>query len=358
MKFKIFIFCLFSLFIGSSFLHALKNEPLFSTTKKEEPKIFVNNRILAKINGKPISTFDLMKKMDVIFYRQYPEYASSVEARYQFYEMSWKYILEELIDKELILADAKESKIEVSGGDVRQEMEVSFGPNIIANLDKIGMSFDEAFKIVQEEIIIQRMLGGRVHAKAFRTVTPIKVQQAYETFTQDPANARLSQWIYRVVTVKDRTLEKTEETANAAYQLLLEGVLLDQLASRLKERKLLGRRAKFTVSNEVKNHEQELSPIYKEILSKLDTGMYSQPFPYKSRRVNGTVYRILYVQEKIPGGNPSFKELEGTLKDQLLDRAIDQETDQYLLKLRQHYHILQKELDAFLPVDYQPFLLK
>ena len=72
--------------------------------------------------------------------------------------MSWKSALEEIIDKELILADAQESKIEVSSGDVRQEMERSFGPNIIANLDKAGISFEEASKIMQEEIIIRRMI--------------------------------------------------------------------------------------------------------------------------------------------------------------------------------------------------------
>ncbi len=356
MKKKIFT-CLLSLFIGSTSLYALKNESLLAN-KQEEPKIFVNNRILTKINGKPISTFDLMKKMDLAFYRQYPQLTSSPMARYQYYEMGWKHILEELIDKELILADAKENKIEVSNGDIRQEMESLFGPNTIANLDKLGMSFDEAAKMLQEEMIIQRMIGARVHAKALRAVTPIKIRKAYELFIQDPTNARLDQWTYRVVTVKDRTLQKTEETAKTAYQLLMEGVSLDQLATQLKERKLLGRKGKVTVSNIVKNNDQELSKEYKEILRDLDTGMYSQPFVHKSRSNQTTVYRILYIQEKIPGGLPSFKEMEAKLKDQLLDEVADQETELYLQKLRQHYHIRPSDLEALLPADYQPFILK
>lgn len=349
--------CLLIALLGSSSLQALKNDP-FSPAKQEEPKIFINNRIIAKVNGKPISTYDLMKKMDLNFYRQYPQYTSSNVARSQFYEMSWKFALEDIIDKELILADAQESKIEVSGGDVRQEMEASFGPNIIANLDKAGISYDEANKIMQEEIIIRRMVSGRVHAKAVRQVTPSKVRLAYEDFIQNPENARLTQWAYRIVTIKDRNLEKTEETAKVTYQLLMEGVPLDELAAKLKERKLLGRKGKVTVSGTVKHNDKEISNDYREVLTSLDAGMYSQPFAHKSRANRTTVYRILAIEEKIPGGVPTFREMETRLKEKLLDDAIDQETNIYLQKLRQHYHIRQADLDAFLPADYKPFVLK
>lgn len=357
MKNKIFAFCSIVLACSSN-LQGFKNESLLSMGQRGEPKIFINNRILARVNGKPISTYDLMKKMDLTFFRQYPQYTSSVHARYQFYELSWKSALLDMIDKELILADAQESKIEVSSGDIRQEIEASFGPNIVANLDKAGLSFEEASKTMQEEIIIRRLLAGRVHAKVFRKVTPSRVRLAYEEFIQDPDNARLTRWSYRIVTIKDRTLKKTEETANVTYQLLLEGIPLDQLATHLKERKVLGRKGKVTVSNVIKHNDKEVSKDYYEILKNLEKGMYSQPFAHKSRSNNTTVYRILSVEEKIPGGIPSYKEMETHLKEKLLDQEINTETDNYLAKLRQHYHIRQTDLDAYLPPDYKPFILK
>ncbi|WP_154017783.1 peptidylprolyl isomerase [Candidatus Protochlamydia phocaeensis] len=357
MKNKLFTACL-SFLIGCSSLYAIKSDPLLSGTQREEPKIFVNNRILAKINGKPISTYDVMKKMDITFYKQYPEYMSSPVARYQYYQYQWKMVLEDLIYKELILADAKESKVEVSSGDVRQEMEEVFGPNIIANLDKVGMSFDEAAKIVQGDILIRRMLGARVNGKALRLVTPSKVRKTYEEFIQDPQNSRSTVWSYRVVTIKDRNLQKTEETAKATYQLLMEGAPLDELIARLKEHKLLGRKGKVTVSDVITNNEKELSASYKEVLEGMDTGMYSQPFAHKSRKENATVYRIFYVKEKVPGGFPSFKEMESTLKERLLNEIADQETEVYLQKLRQHFHVRESDIDALLPADYQPFILK
>ena len=108
----------FSLF---SFIFLLFS-PLFliaaPITGHSEPKISINNRILARVNGKPLTTYDLVKKMDLAFYKQYPQYASSNMARFQFYQQGWSYVLDDLITEELILADAKESHIEVSAGDL------------------------------------------------------------------------------------------------------------------------------------------------------------------------------------------------------------------------------------------------
>jgi hypothetical protein len=332
--------------LGSLPIQAAQIDPL--TGREEKAKVIVNNRILARINGKVISTYDVMKKMDVLFYRQFPQFTSSAIARYQYYNVNWKSILEELIHKELVLADAAESKIEVSNGDVRQEMENLFGPNIIANLDKVGMTFEEASKIVQGDLMIKRMLGMRVHGK---------IKQTYEQFTQDPNNARLTVWKYRVVTIRDRTDKKAQATANHVFQMLLEGIAMEQLNDKLKERSLAGRNTKVNVSEEIESNEKELSEAYLATLSQMEKGMYSQPSSYKSRVDSVPVYRIFYVTEKIPGGMPSFKEMEGKLKGQILEDIIDQETGAYLDKLRHHFHVREDDLKALVPEDYQPFSL-
>jgi len=323
-----------------------------------EPKIVVNNRILARINGKSISTYDVMKKMDMNFYSLYPQYVSSVEARYQYYEFSWKAVLDDLINKELIIADAQENKVEVSNGDVRQEMEAMFGPNVIANLDKVDMDFDEAFKIVQGDILIRRMIGGRVNNKALRSVTPAKVRKAYDEYVQNEENARLSVWHYVVVSIKDRDLEKSEILAKKIYQMLMQGVPLDQLVQKAKENKLIGRKTKITVSEEMHSNEKELAPSFRTVLNEMDPGMYSQPFPHRSRADRTTIYRIAFLKEKIPGGYPTYNELENKLKDQLLNETADRETDAYINRLRHHYHFKDAELDAMVPAGYQPFELR
>ena len=50
--------------------------------------------------------------------------------------------------------------------------------------------------------------------------------------------------------------------------------------------------------------------------------------------------------------------MEPILKEKLMDEEVDKQTDQYLLKLRQHYHIRQSDLDNYLPANFEPFILK
>ncbi len=326
--------------------------------KREEKKIILNNRILAIANGKPITTYDLMKKMDLSFFRQFPEYSTSVEARFQYYQFNWKPALSDLIDKQLILADAKESKIEVSSGDVRQEIESAFGPNIIENLDKAGFTYEDAFKMMQDEILIRRLVAGRAHVKAIKLVTPSRIRQSYEEFIRDPSNKRPTQWSYRTLTIKEKNKEKGEQAAKTAYQLLMQGVSPEKLQALLKEQKEISRTGTVTLSNPIKQNENEIASDYLSALSILEPGMISQPFAQKSRTTGASVYRILIVDDKIPGGFPSYREMEPKLKEKIIDEEIDKETDAYLKRLRQHYHIRQSDIEQNLPSNYEPFSLR
>lgn len=333
-----------------------KGEPLLNSKKEE--KIFINNRILARINGKSISTYDIVKKMDLAFYRQYPQYAEYPEARIQYYQMNWKMALSEMIDKELILMDGKDCKLTVSSGDLRQEIESSFGPNIIANLDKAGLTYAETAKLMEDEIIIRKILTGRVHAKVLRQVTPTKIKAAYEEFIKDPNNRKQTTWTYRVITVKDRNVEQASEVANSAYELLQTGVPLEQLNAKLKGNKVLGKKSTITISSSFTHNDKEVSGEYNELLSALQEGQFSKPFKQKSRSNQATVFRILALEKNSPGGMPTYAEMENTLKEKLIDDEVDKESDLYIAKLRQRHRIGIEEVESQLPAEYEPFMLK
>lgn len=352
---KNLVVCLF-LFLFST-LTVLRGDGLFPTEK--EPLLIVRNRILARINNKVITTHDVMKKMDMLFYKHYPEYATSLAARYEFYQISWKPMLDELITKELILSDATVNKVEVSNGDVRQEMEMLFGPNIISNLAKVDLTFDEAFKIIQGDLIIRRMMGARVNGKAVRLLTPALVRKTYEEYISDPNNLRPTVWRYQVVTIRDKTNEQAEETAQEIYRMLVEeNIPLDKIQDTLNERELLAKNTKVTISDEITNHEKELSDSYKAILVQMNNGMYSLPSSHKSRTDKRQVYRIFFVKEKVPGGYPTFAEMEPKCKDKLLGEIVDQESEKYLTKLKRHFHVTDKDLAEMIPEDYKPFEVK
>jgi hypothetical protein len=321
---------------------------------EEDLQIVVNNQILAKVNGKAISVFDVMKKMDMLFYRQFPEYTSSIQARYQFYLVSWKRVLQDLVDKELIMADAEESKMQVSGGDIRQEMEQLFGPNVHANLDKVGLSFDEAYKMVHSDIVLKRMLYLRAHVKALKHVTPQVIRKAYEEYAE--ANIIPAQWTYAVISIRDSNPTQGAEAANHAYRLLTEENLpMAKLKKKMSQISFISPTTSINLSEEIQNKEEELSPSYKEILSKLSSHSYSQPIAQKSRQDGATVFRIFYLKEITPSRKVPLAEVENQIKDKLLDEVASKETQAYIKKLRKHFDVQDNtKIDT---VDFTPFSL-
>ncbi len=64
--------------------------------------IDINNRVLLKVNGKSLSVFDVVKKLDILFYKQLPEHISSPVIRYQFYVTNWRTVFDSLVDEALI----------------------------------------------------------------------------------------------------------------------------------------------------------------------------------------------------------------------------------------------------------------
>ncbi|MBA2727409.1 MAG: peptidyl-prolyl cis-trans isomerase [Parachlamydiaceae bacterium] len=320
----------------------------FSLASEKNTSVMVNNRILANVNGKSISVVDLMKKMDILFYREFPEYASIPQARYQFYIANWKSVLKEMIDKELIVADSEEAKLPMSSGDVRQEMERIFGPNIIGNLDTIGMSFDEATAIVQGDLIIQRMLYVRVNSKALRNVTPLDVRNYYEEYIKD--NKQPASWTYRVVTVRSKDTSLGAETANSIYHLLVTKSLpLSDLEAKIKT-EAFSQDSQISISEEFHHGEKEISPAYKETLLLLNSGTYSKPVAQQSRADKSTVFRLFFLKEYKPESAPPYGEIEAKLKNTLLEKQIVTESTAYLKRLRRHF-----DVQEMIPEDFQPF---
>ena len=149
---------------------------------QENYEIIVNNRILAKVQDQTISVLDVMKKMDVYLNHNLPEVAGSPVARFQFYSSQWRGMLSQMIDNELIIADAEAKKITITDGDLRETIQERFGPNIMATLDKIGLSYEEARKMILAEMIVQRMTWFKINSKAIQSVNPKDIKLAYQKY--------------------------------------------------------------------------------------------------------------------------------------------------------------------------------
>ncbi len=331
-------------------------DPRMLPVPEDHREIIVNNRILAKINGKVITVIDVMKKLDIIFYRQFPQYAPSAQARHQFYTINWKSQLDEMIDSELIMADAKECKIEITRGEVRAEIEDQFGPRIMANLDKVGVSFDEAWEITKTELTIKRMMALRVQFKAQQKVSPSLVRSTYEKYKE--SNRRPTEWAYQVINIRHPEQEKGEASAKHLHNLLQENsIALTDLAQKTKTIEGLDSDTHVTVSDELKHNEKEISLAYKEILDPLSAGTYSEPIAQESRANRGTVHRIFFLRERIEGSDVPFEEVQAELKARLIAMSIQKDTEKYISGLRQRFGIREEQLKSMMPEGFEPFVI-
>lgn len=315
--------------------------------------LVINNRILMKLNGKAISLMDVVKKMDLLFYRQYPQFASSLVARYQFYMSSWQPILLSVIDDHLILADAEEKKVKVTDGDVREEMESLFGPDVVLNIDKIGMTFDEAWELLKQELIVRRMNGMMVRSKALNESQPKEIKKLYEEHLKK--NPPQDQWLYRVVSVKSKDENKSSSLAQKIHEVLSSDNTVLESVVTLFEGKEEG--VEVAVSEPFERSDKELSLAHKAALQTLSVGNHSLPLQQTLK--DGTVVNRIFVLENHKNMNgPSFKEMEDQLQRQVMARSIEKYNQEYIEKLRTFYHITDDYLTKMIPPDFEPFTLR
>lgn len=324
--------------------------PFSPNFSQGEQKIAVQNSILAKVNDRTISMIDVKKKMDLIFHQTYPHLSDSNAARFQFYEMSWKQALTDMIDQELILADATDKEIKITDGEIREMMEDRFGPSVMQTLDRIGLTYDETWKMVKNELIVQRMMWFFIQSRAMSSVTPQDIRQAYRLYLdQHPA---YTDWTYRVISI--RADKPNPELAEEIHQKLVElGRSPDHIEETLKSWD--NSDVSVSLSNEYKAKTPDLSDIHKASLTPLDPGSYSKPSLQLSRDHKKAVYRIFYLVQKTEHPAPLFEDLLPQLRNELTQHAIVKESENYLGKLRKLYGF---ENSKALPEDLHPFSLQ
>ncbi len=343
----LFLLCLFS----SSPLRA---EPSLMPTNVEPDELIIHNRIVAKVNGKTISVIDVMKKMDLFLQKHYPELVGSKGARFQFYSSQWRDYLTQMIDQELMLADAEHLEVKVSDAEVREEILERFGPNIMSTLDSIGLNYDEARKMVHDEMIVQRMLWFRVNSKALVSVNSRDIKTAYESYCA--ANPEMQEWHYQVLSIRSPNKQASEAIAHRAFDLLHSQMALAALPDALKPSEDDG--ISITVSSDLQADEKNISQVHKDVLVTLTENSYSKPIAQVSRIDNSVVYRIFHLKKHVIKKVPPFQKLADQLKDHLLQEAASKENAQYIAKLRQRLGYDEKHMMETLPNDFQPFALR
>jgi hypothetical protein len=335
----------------------------------EEPQtLIVHNRILAKVNDKTISVIDVMKKMDVFLNRVYPHLVHSKAARHQFYSTNWRDVLQQMIDDELMLIDSEGKDLKVTDGDVRETLQERFGPNVMGNLDTLGISYEEARKMIYTELVVQKMVWFRVNSKAIISVNPQDVKTFYREYcVQHPP---VEQWKYQVLSIRAKDKQAAEKIAARAHEYLIRDKLdLQTVSSRFNEKLPEDIVVAMNISNDNQSNvsisvseeyevtDKEISQAHRQALFSLKPDTYSRPVSQLSRVDNTMVYRIFHLKDHSRTAVPPFEELEEKLENELIQKAVTRENGIYISRLRERLGYNEKHMKEPIPDDFQPFAL-
>lgn len=347
MYFFIFFITLFSFLTAELSLPSNTNPFL-----QKEPELRIQNAVLAKVHGKPLTVMDLVKRMDLQLYRFYPEIADRPLAKFQFYQSHWKQTLEELINTELILLDAEGRQLKLSDGEIREEMESRFGPNTRTHLDRLGIRFEEAWDMIKQELLVQKMSGYFVEYKARQQVTPQQIRSFYQAFIKENPSTEI--FTYRVISIRSSKEEQAKNLTERVYPYLnshkenleIVKIELDSLKKEYPD-------ASFSISPIYESDKESLSPAYLNALAPLEPSQLSSPI--KQSKKGEILYRLFYLVKKEPKKAPSLEEMLPSLRQKALQVQAEKAAKDYFQKLRKQYaHAIREEI----PPQFEPFLLQ
>ncbi|MEM8628874.1 MAG: hypothetical protein AAGF04_02215 [Chlamydiota bacterium] len=308
----------------------------------------IENRILAKVDKTPISVLDVKKQMDVLFHHHYPDLLENPLARLQFYQSSWRPVLEEMIHTELMLLDAKEKEVTVPTGEVHQSLIRRFGPSVIDTLEKVGITYAEAENSIEKEMIVQRMVWFYVNQKALQSVHPIDIRSAYRKFLQE--NPSQEVFHYRVLSVKGNNPFVVAENLYAKLRSAHD-LDLDRVIGEFSEEK----GTSLNLSPEFKREAEDVAANHLTVLRTLSSQEFSQPFDEISRQ-GSPAKKILYLRKKEEIPAPTLHEKYEDLRYGLIHQEAQKYKKQYMEKLR-HTYLISQFMEE-IPDSFEPFVLR
>ena len=327
------------LILSASFLHA------------ETQELVVNNRILTTVNGRTLSVLDVVKQMDVFLSQYYPQYLDSQPAKMQFYTMQWKSTLQRMVDHELMMADAESREVKASDAEVREEIQNRYGPNVMGSLDKLGITYDEAKKMVHQDLVVQKIQWLRVTSKVLSKVTTQVVKKAFDDYLVN--NPPKEMWTYQFLTLRYDNVDTAMGLAQQIEELQnTSGSILSVAADLFKQKLPENEWTHLSISSELSSEDKELSQAHRDVLTQMTAGLWSKPILQQSRD-GSQVVRIFHLKSHTKQETPQFETMATGLKQDILNQYADKEMEVYLARLHQRFGFNPNSLD--IPAQFEPF---
>ncbi|WP_194844121.1 peptidylprolyl isomerase [Candidatus Clavichlamydia salmonicola] len=310
-----------------------------------EGHLMVHNRTLFHSGKRVITAIDVMRKMDLIFYQNFPNMLNSKFARYRFYNAMWRTITDSLIDEVLIVSDAEEKKITVNDSEIKEELERIFGLNVVNEADMLGMTLEDVTDLIKKDLLVQKMLNMIVRSRAMMEINPQALKDQYRQLVDSYSNKE--EWVYAIVSL--RGYDKTEVFAAAKkiHDFLSSGkeeFSYDNLKSLVSSLPVI-----LTCSEEYVRNEQDLSDAHKKILLKMTKGTYSDPVWLKD------AFRIFYFKDIKKETPPQFNVVKDELQAMISREAVLRLDTAYREKLRMENGCTVSYMKEIMPDDCNLF---
>lgn len=301
---------------------------------------------------------DVVKKMDILIFEHFPEIRNSPIKLFQFYSSQWKYTLDDMVYNELTLLDGETKEVKVSDGDVREEMEKRFGPNIISNLSKLNLKYEEVRLMVHDELLVRQLQGMKVYSKAQMSVTPAVIKTEYLSYLKN--NPSKEEWTYQVLSVRGKDEKSCKNIiSQVSSSLRLSSTKLSHLIEDLKTLPdVQNKTVAINLSKDFVVDKKSLSEEHKLVLASLKENEYSLPIAQVSKADQTHVYRIFHLKSHTVSETPSFEKMASELENTLLGQIAQKEKDAYKKRLLKKFGFEENYLIDIATDDYQPFALR
>ncbi|MBB64891.1 MAG: hypothetical protein CMO81_07475 [Waddliaceae bacterium] len=316
--------------------------------------VHIDNQVLTKVNDKFISVLDVANELERVFDSEFKEYKDIPEARYEFYSAHWRQFFQDMVDRQLVIADADEQELPLTEGEIRLQIEQMYGPDVVGNLDRAGLSMEEAREQIIDDMKMGRMMYIRVHSKAMGTISPKLIRETYTKYSKTVKEPE--SWSYKVLTLRSEDDETLATSAKELFSLLNEGTLeIESLEEYLQDN--TKESVTVNISDLYERTEQDISASHRDILTNMKAQEFSSPNLQLSKRTKESTYRIFYLESHQEAELATLEELEPRVIQKIRSETSIKKTNEYLSRLHEHFDCDPEKILSQLGSNYQPFNL-
>ncbi len=290
----------------------------------KEEQVSYTQKILAVVNGEPITEIDIDEILAPI-YQQYKNTYSGKELEKKL-DIARADTLDQLIGDKLILQEAKRKELSVDPKEVDKlinELKAKF--KTLEEFDKIlntqNVTLPDLRKRYEEQLLIKLAVGREVISKM--VVSPVEIAEFYEKHKKDfttPKQIRLRSIFLSI----NGNTEEIEQKANSIYEELQKGTKFIELVEKYSE-------APNVVDSGDMGYIKRGSfrKEIEDIVFELEVGAITRPL----KTSNG--YYLFKVIGKKEAVIPTLETVQEQIRNKLFGQEVEKKLDEWINKLKE-----------------------